>query len=132
MGQALETQSKGERFTLVEPADLPLQPSSPNRPVLLALVVILALAGGLGWPQVAATMDQAIRGARSVERIFGAPPIAEIPLITTAADVAQGRRTQFAALIIAPVVIALILLAVHFLFMPLDVLWYVAVRRLGL
>ena len=39
---------------------------------------------------------------------------------------------KVAGLLIAPIIVALILLAVHFLFMPLDVLWYVAIRRLGL
>ena len=79
MGQAMETQSKGERFTLVEPPDLPLMPSSPNRPVLLALLIILVLATGFGWPQVAESMDGSINSARAVERVQGSPPLAEIP-----------------------------------------------------
>jgi uncharacterized protein involved in exopolysaccharide biosynthesis len=132
MGQALETQSKGERFTLVEPPDQPLVPSSPNRPVLLALCIVLALAAGLGWPQVAATMDAAIAGPKSIERIFGAPPIAEIPLITTAADASKTRNTKLVALLLIPAAIAAMAVAVHFFFMPLDVLWYVAMRRFGL
>lgn len=132
MGQSLETQSKGERFALVEPPDLPLLPSSPNRPVLLALLVLLVLAAGLGWPQVAESMDQAINSARAVERVQGAPPIAEIPLIETAEDRKHERNTRVGVLLIAPIVLAIILALIHFLWIPLDVLWYVGLRKLGM
>lgn len=129
MGQGLETQSKGERFTLVEPPDLPLAPSSPNRPVLLALLIVLVLAAGLGWPQVAETMDASITSARAVERVQGAPPIAEIPLIETAADRKHDRRVRLGWLIVAPVALLVIAVLVHFFFIRLDVLWYVAMRK---
>jgi uncharacterized protein involved in exopolysaccharide biosynthesis len=132
MGQALETQSKGERFTLVEPPDLPLQPSSPNRPVLLALLIVLVLAAGLGWPQLAESMDESVTSARALERVQGAPPIAEIPVIENEEDRRHDSRVKLTALVIAPVVVVVALLLVHFLFIPLDVLWYVALRRLGM
>lgn len=132
LGQALETQSKGERFTLVEPADLPLEPSSPNRPVLLMLTVIIALAAGLGWPQLLVAMDPAVRGSHAIERIFGAPPIAEIPLIDTAVEEKTRRNWRLVGLLLVPAVIIIILAVVHFVVMPLDVLWYVAIRRFGL
>ncbi len=132
MGQSLETQSKGERFALVEPPDLPLLPSSPNRPVLLALLIVLVLAAGLGWPQVAESMDEAIHSARAIERVQGAPPIAEIPLIETAQDRKQERNVRVGVLLIAPVALAAVLALVHFFWIPLDVLWYVGLRRLGM
>jgi uncharacterized protein involved in exopolysaccharide biosynthesis len=132
MGQALETQSKGERFALVEPPDLPLLPSSPNRPVLLALLVVLVLAVGLGWPQVAESMDQSVTSARVVERVQGAPPIAEIPFIETEEDRQHDSRVRATALFIAPGVVLVLLVLVHFLVIPLDVAWYVALRRLGM
>jgi uncharacterized protein involved in exopolysaccharide biosynthesis len=132
MGQALETQSKGERFTLVEPPDLPLQPSSPNRPVLLALLIVLVLAAGLGWPQLAESMDESVTSARALERVQGAPPIAEIPVIENEDDRRHESRVKLTALVIAPVLVVVALLLVHFFFIPLDVLWYVALRRLGM
>ncbi|MFZ1624522.1 MAG: hypothetical protein WAU48_07015 [Gammaproteobacteria bacterium] len=132
MGQAMETQSKGERFSLVEPPDTPLLPSSPNRPVLLALLIVLVLAVGLGWPQVAESMDGSITSARALERVQGAPPIAEIPLIETAEDHKHVRKIRIGALLIAPAVLAVLLLLVHFLIIPLDVLWYVLLRKFGI
>jgi uncharacterized protein involved in exopolysaccharide biosynthesis len=132
MGQALETQSKGERFALVEPPDLPLLPSSPNRPVLLALLIVLVFAAGLGWPQVAESMDAAINSPRAIERVQGAPPIAEIPLIVTTEDRKRDRNVRVGVLLVAPLIVAVILLLIHFLWIPLDILWYVGLRRLGM
>ncbi|MBL8225051.1 MAG: hypothetical protein JNM50_06955 [Chromatiales bacterium] len=132
MGQALETQSKGERFTLVEPPDLPLLPSSPNRPVLLALLLVLVLAVGLGWPQVAESMDQSVTSARVVERVQGAPPIAEIPFIETEEDRVHDTRVRTTALFIAPGLLLIAGVLVHFLVIPLDVAWYVILRKLGM
>jgi uncharacterized protein involved in exopolysaccharide biosynthesis len=132
LGQAMETQSKGERFALAEPPDLPLAPASPNRPVLLTLVFVLALAAGFGWPQVAESMDRSINSARAIERVQGFPPIAEIPLIETVGDRSHRRNVTVASLVVVPVMIAIIAVLVHFLVEPLDVLWYVALRRLGM
>lgn len=132
LGQALETQSKGERFVLVEPPDRPLVPSSPNRPVLLALLIVIVLAVGLGWPQVAESLDRSINGSRMLERLQGMPPIAEIPLIETAADEAAHSRVKILVLIVLPALLVAGAVAVHFAVIPLDVLWYVAMRRFGL
>jgi len=64
--------------------------------------------------------------------VQGAPPIAEIPLIETAADRKSERNVRVGVLLIAPVIVAIILALVHFFFIPLDVLWYVGLRRLGM
>ncbi|MCL4780235.1 MAG: hypothetical protein KJ049_08580 [Gammaproteobacteria bacterium] len=132
MGQTMETQSKGERFSLVEPPDTPLLPSSPNRPVLLALLIVLVLAVGLGWPQVAESIDGSITSARALERVQGAPPIAEIPLIETAEDHKHVRKVRIGALLVAPIVLVVLLALVHFFFIKLDVLWYVLLRKFGI
>jgi hypothetical protein len=100
--------------------------------VLLALLIVLVLAAGLGWPQLAESMDESVTSARALERVQGAPPIAEIPVIETEEDRRHDSRVKLTALVIAPVLVVIALLLVHFLFIPLDVLWYVALRRLGM
>ncbi|MBM4196620.1 MAG: hypothetical protein FJ197_05885 [Gammaproteobacteria bacterium] len=132
MGQSLETQSKGERFTLVEPPDLPLLPASPNRPVLLVLLILLVLATGFGWPQVAESMDNSITSARTVERVAGSPPLAEIPFIQNWADIVRKRNILRTALVAVPTVLVILAVIVHFFYLNLDVIWYIAIRRMGM
>jgi len=132
LGEALETQDKGERFVLVEPPDLPLEPSSPNRPVLMLLLLILSPAIGIGLVPLKESMDNSIWGAKMLDSIQGAPPIAEIPLIMTRQEVLQARRIRLFAWAGAPAAILLLAVTVHFLLRPLDVLWYAAMRKLGM
>ena len=79
MGESLETQSKGERFVLVEPANMPLEPASPNRSALLILLTIMSPAIGIGYVIIRRMMDKSIWGGNMLASIQGVPAIAEIP-----------------------------------------------------
>jgi len=81
---------------------------------------------------LAATMDRAVLGAKSIQRVFGAPPIAEIPLIVTVDDRGRTRRFRLVFLIGIPLLIIVALALFHVLVRPLDVFWYIAMRRLGI
>jgi uncharacterized protein involved in exopolysaccharide biosynthesis len=132
MGQALETQSKGERFVLVEPPDLPLEPSSPNRPALLLLLLVLSPAAGFGMVKLRDSMDHSIWDAGDLEAVQGTPAIAEIPLIMTRRDQAKRRRARTAAIAGVPAAVLILAIIVHFAVRPLDVIWYVVLRKIGI
>src|SRR4030095_13656342 len=61
IGQELEKDRKGERFSLIDPPQLPEQPNSPNRPVILLLGLVLSMGGGVGSAAVAETLDRSVR-----------------------------------------------------------------------
>jgi hypothetical protein len=132
MGEALEIQSKGERFVLVEPPDLPLEPSTPNRVALIFLLIILAPAAGIGVVLVRMFLSPAIWGSKMLDGIQGGPPIAEIPLIATHAEQLRARRMRFAALTGVPAAALLLAVIIHYALRPLDVLWFVVLRNLGI
>ena len=132
VGQALESQSKGERFVLVEPPQLPLQPSSPNRPAILLLLLLLAPAMGVGIIQLKESTDDSLWTPKDIELIQGAAPIASIPLIMNAAEVLHRRKMRQLTYAGIPAAIVLMAVLVHFAVRPLDVLWYTAVRQLGM
>jgi succinoglycan biosynthesis transport protein ExoP len=81
MGYELESSNKGNRFTIVEPAQIPGKPYRPNRPAIILIGMVLGLISGIGAATVAEYMDRTIRGKRGVQRAFGAPPLATIPYI---------------------------------------------------
>ena len=83
LAKSLETDQKGERFTLIEPPLLPEEPFKPNRPAILTLGLVASVAGGLGNLALRETLDKAVHGARAVLAITGAPPLATIPYIAT-------------------------------------------------
>ena len=132
LAKSLESDRKGERFTLIEPPLLPERPFKPNRPGILTLGVVASVAGGLGNLALREVLDKGVHGARAVLAITGAPPLAAIPYIVTPAD--RRRRVMRSLIWLVGVVATLAVGAavVHFFVMPLDILWFVLLQRVEL
>ena len=129
VAQQLEKDSKGERFEIVEPPILPEEPVSPNRPAILFLSLVLALGSGIGFAAVAESLDDSVRGSKSVAMALGAAPLAMIPYLASDADVSKRKR-RFATRAVAAVgAVILVIVALHVFWAPLDVLWYKALRK---
>ncbi len=79
IGEQLERESKGERFSLLETPSIPSKPIKPNRLGIALLGVVFSFGGGLGVAAVAEFMDRTVRGAKKVTRLLDAPPLSVIP-----------------------------------------------------
>jgi succinoglycan biosynthesis transport protein ExoP len=131
ISQQLEIEKKGERFTLIDPPQEPLEPVSPNRIAILFLGFVLAIAGGFGTVALAEVMDSSIHSEKGIANILGVAPLATIPYLESQAE-KQKHRAQRQILLISALAIGLIAtLIFHFLFMPLDVFWYKLLRVAG-
>jgi len=129
VGQAMEKERKGEKFTLIDPAVLPEEPISPNRPAILFLSLVLALGAGVGTAAVAESISDAVRGAKGVAAILNAAPLAVIPYLPNAAET-RSRSNKKKLIIISVIAgIIIMLLLIHFFVSPLDVLWYRIMRK---
>jgi succinoglycan biosynthesis transport protein ExoP len=129
IGQEMEKERKGEKFTLIDPAVLPEEPVSPNRPAIIFLSLVLALGAGVGSAAVAESMSSAVRGAKGVAAILHTAPLAVIPYIANTADTRSRSKNKRLVLISTIAGIVILLLLVHFLFSPLDVLWFRGLRK---
>lgn len=58
IAQQLELQKKGERFTLIDPPQEPLEPYKPNRMIIIFVGFVLAIAGGFGFVALSELLDQ--------------------------------------------------------------------------
>jgi uncharacterized protein involved in exopolysaccharide biosynthesis len=130
LAQNLETEQKGERFTLIEPPLRPEQPTRPNRPLILVLGLLLAGGAAFGTMVLLEAVDTRVRGRRELVALLGSPPLAIIPWIAPEVDeqAQQVQRRWILAGAAGSVVVAVLL--VHILVKPLDVLWVVLLRRL--
>jgi uncharacterized protein involved in exopolysaccharide biosynthesis len=131
LAQNLEAERKGERFTLIEPPVAPEEPASPNRRLILVFGVVLSLALAVGLAVLLEATDQHIHGRNDVASLLSVPPLAVIPWIENAAQRAAQLRRQRYALIGSIAAFALAVVAIHLFYRPLDVLWAVAMRKLG-
>ncbi len=130
--QNLEADRKGERFTLIEPPLPPEEPVSPNRKLILAAGLVLSLGLTFGVLRLLEMTDSTIRSRQDLINLTGIPPLALVPHIGTAAEFRAARRRMWLATGTSVATVCIAVVLIHFLYMPLDVLWFAVARRFGL
>jgi polysaccharide biosynthesis transport protein len=131
VSQNLETERKGEKFTMIEPPQTPEKPIRPNRILILAAGLILSIGLGIGAVVARESLDASVRGPSDILSLLQIPALASIPVISTVAD--RARRRMFVWFSWTGSVAGLVLaaLTVHIFVKPLDVVWLILLRRLG-
>ncbi len=129
VGQELEKERKGERFSLIDPPQLPEKPVKPNRPAIIILGLLLSMASGVGFAAVAESMDSSVRGARGIMAVLESPPLSVIPYLQNSEDLARAEKTKKIVITVFASSFVILLLLVHFLWTPLDVLWFRGLRK---
>ena len=132
LSKSLEEEQKGERFTLLEPPLRPDTPVKPNRPKLFALGLFLSIAGGLGVAGVAEALDGGIRGSRALASVTMMTPLVAIPYISTSKDLARRKRNVKIVVGLLVILGVVFIATVHFFYKPLDLLWFILLRKLNL
>ncbi|MES9876162.1 MAG: Wzz/FepE/Etk N-terminal domain-containing protein [Candidatus Sedimenticola sp. PURPLELP] len=131
LAESLELESKGERFSLIEPAQVPEKPSKPNRLAILFLGFILSIGGGIGNVAVAESLSDVIRDPKRMLGVSGAPPLAVIPYIETILDQKTNRSVMRFTIMLLLMIGLLSLVLIHLLVTPLDAAWYTLIQKLG-
>ena len=131
ISQNLESDRKGERFTVIEPPMPPEKPVSPNRPAIMAVGVILALGITLAIIAVLEMLDTSVRGRRDLVSLLATPPLAVLPWIETSEDRSLRRRRRRYAWAGAAASVLLTAGLIHLFVLPLNFVWAGVLRRLG-
>jgi succinoglycan biosynthesis transport protein ExoP len=132
LAEAMETERKGERFSLIEPPALPLEPIRPNRLAIVFIGIVFAGAAGVGNVFLAEALDESIYGSKGLAAVIGQAPLVIIPVIGEREE--RPKRWPWIALAGVVVVIFLAggLYAYHRYVSPLDVLWFSTLRKFGM
>ena len=97
MAERLEKRWKGQNFRILDPADLPESPFSPNRPLLLTAGILLGLLAGLGASVGAELLDHSIKNVRELETVLPYPILATVPHIPDSQPPLAGASVADAA-----------------------------------
>nr|WP_319392951.1 Wzz/FepE/Etk N-terminal domain-containing protein [uncultured Desulfobacter sp.] len=132
MAKTLESEQKGERFTLVESAKLPEKPSKPNRLAIVLIGFVLGIGAGVGLAAVMEFSDTSVLDAEALSRATGKPVLTVVPVIETQQDLAKKRLKVWVTCtgVVLAVVVAVFLFDAYV--MDLDVLWVKIMRRIEL
>ena len=89
----LERRQLGEKFRILESAEIAPEPSSPNRLLLLSLGTILGLALGAGTGLLAEMADSSLHTTNELQSALGIPVLISVPRIMLESDrVARSQR----------------------------------------
>jgi succinoglycan biosynthesis transport protein ExoP len=89
----LERRQLGEKFRILESAEIAPEPSSPNRLLLLSIGAILGLMLGAGIGVLAELADSSLHTTNELQSALGIPVLVSVPRIMLESDrVARSQR----------------------------------------
>lgn len=94
LSENMEKKQKGEQFQILDPANYPLKPVRPNRPMIVLFGLIAGLAGGVGLAFIWDTLDTSFKRSDELAGYVNIPLLATIPALVTRGTVLDERRTQ--------------------------------------
>jgi len=78
ISQQADQNTENVKFRIIEPPTTPVKPSGPNRPMLDSLVLLAALAAGLGVAILLAQLHPTFSNRESLQKLTGVPVIGAI------------------------------------------------------
>jgi hypothetical protein len=119
----MEETQRGERFTIIDPAQLPETPNKPNRLAIVVISLVLSLGAGTGAAAVREVMDKSIKSAEQIVQTLNLQVLSVIPLMVSPQE-RRAKRIKWATATLASIAVLVIAaILVDQFVMPLDVLW---------
>jgi polysaccharide chain length determinant protein (PEP-CTERM system associated) len=113
IAENLERRQIGEQFKILDPASLPEQPFTPNRPLIMLLGAFAGAAVGLLLVALLEYRDRSLKTEADILAILSVPVLAMIPRMWTTAERRALRRRRVAlcaAAVAVTVVVAFVLM----------------------
>jgi len=130
IAENMESENKSERFSLLEPPILPEKPFKPDRKKIIALGLFLAIVSSGGVVMLMESIDKRIRGVEALTHVLGYRPFVVIPFLPIEEDFVRRKLMIKRVIIAVGAALILAIVALHFLYMPLDILFMKILDRL--
>ncbi len=92
ISQAQEASTSAVQYRVIDPPQLPVTASSPNRSILYVVCLLLGLGVGGGVAFVMSVMNDSFVASAQLGEVFNLPVLGRISLIRTAAEEFQLRK----------------------------------------
>ena len=92
VSENLERRQKGEQFRIIDPANLPSNPDSPDQVKIMVIGLLLGCGAGVGSAFGLEHFARVFRRSEDVESLLGLPVLAMIPDIKLAYESISGKR----------------------------------------
>jgi polysaccharide biosynthesis transport protein len=131
-GQRLEVNRQAERFEVIEQAQVPSEPVSPNRLLIAGGGAVAALGLAMAIALALEMVNPAIRTSADLQRRLQLHPVVSVPYIHTRGERRRQAIKWTIRITLVIGALAALLWAVDQYVMPLQVLWSRLLDRSGL
>lgn len=117
MATAMEHMKKGNGFTIVDPASLPLLPDPPHRMKMFGIGLAGGLALGILAVGLLEFLDDRLHSDKDIEELLPTAVISEVPEVLSPAEERRMRRKIFLGWAMAATVAVIILAGAAFTYL---------------
>ena len=132
LAETLETENKGESFSLIEPPQVPNTAEKPNRPKLLAMGFMASVGTGFGLAFFVEMFFGGVRGYNNIARVVGKSPLVVIPIIKTEKEKRKKRRRIYQLIVVLIIAGIASVILFHLYVMNLEVFWFKLLNKLNM
>lgn len=129
--ERIELMSRGQKITVIEQPIAPSAPTKPNRVLIAAAGVAGGIAAGIGLIVLMELLNGSARRPGDITKALSISPIATIPYMRTAREIATRRLLKVAVMLCIVCGVPAIIAGVHYYYMPLDLLADRVMNKIG-
>lgn len=130
-GERIESLSRGQRISIIEPPAMPTQPTKPNRILIAGGGIVFGILAGIALVVLIELLNRAARRPEDIVKGIGVRPLATLPYMHSRGEIV--RRRLYKSVIYLTILIGLpaAVYAVHYYYLPLDLLADRAMNKIG-
>ena len=95
ISQKVDAETETVQFRVVEPPEVPVTPSAPNRPFFLLAVFVLAIGAGGGTSFARSQIEETFFAPEQIERTFGLAVLGTVTRVMNPHEVARNTLRNF-------------------------------------
>ncbi|WP_210879706.1 GumC family protein [Roseovarius autotrophicus] len=130
-GERIESLSRGQRISVIEPPAMPTLPTKPNRVLIAGGGTVFGILAGIGLVVLIELLNRTARRPEDIVSRIGVRPLATIPYLHNRSEILRRRLTRIAVYLVIVLGLPAVVYAVHLYYLPLDLLADRAMNRIG-
>lgn len=130
-GERIESLSRGQRISIIEPPAAPNQPTKPNRILIAGGGTMFGIVAGIGLIVLIELLNRTARRPEDIVNRIGVRPLATIPYMRGRSEIFWKRLIKITLYLIMLVGLPAAVYAVHLYYLPLDLLADRVMNKIG-